>query len=74
MFHARCRLCGKKVAPRRFKKLQHGLVVPLWRIRDIDDYLTTFKRFAQSFTSECVDAGFGGCRYYFMATLAEILY
>src|SRR6476660_8495524 len=74
MTDASDRFRGKQVTPRRFKKLQHGFVVPLWRVRDVNDDLSVFECFSQSLAGKDVDARGRRRRHYLMATLPKIVH
>src|SRR5262245_44980970 len=69
--NAGCGLCREKVAPGGLEEFQHRLVFPRRRVRQVNDNLSSGKRFSQSLTSDGVDAGIGRGSDGIVANLAK---
>lgn len=68
------RFSSEEVLPRGLEELQHRLVLPRGRVRQVHDDPCASERFGEPLTRDGVDAGGGGSRHSFVPTLAKELH
>src|SRR5262249_49578418 len=64
---------GQEVARRFVEELHHGRIFPGWRVRNVDNDLSTDHRVSQPLAGYGVDTRLGRCRHRLMAALSQLL-
>ena len=73
MLHVGGLFRGYQVAARSLEEFEHRLVLPYWRVRQIDDDLCAGECLFQSLARDCVDAGIGRGRDGVVTLILQLL-